>query len=365
MKIIVASAMEAGSHFAHAINTVKMAQGFARVGHDVTVLCWRSRQGKIASEQLSQSYGLTAPLRWVQLPHFFGKRWLFFLWCLPVLRRVKPDMVFARHYTLPWLSSKLGITTVAESHAHPDNRSPLFLRMVKATHHPAFALWVTISHRLADHYRSLGVPSEKLIVLPDAVDLSLFRRPSQLPPSPYSDRGPHVVYAGHLYDYKGIPTILETAAQLPDIQFHLVGGWSEDVARQQKRAQELGLANVTFHGLKPHAEMPPYMWHADVLLLPPSQHHPSAFWTSPVKLGEYLASGRPLVVTSIPAMCDWLTDEEVEFVEPDNAQAMAKGIMALLSDPDYAVRLGQAGQTKAQTFSFTYRAERILERIAL
>jgi len=60
-----------------------------------------------------------------------------------------------------------------------------------------------------------------------------------------------------------------------------------------------------------------------------------------------------------------LTDEEVEFVEPDNAQAMAKGIMALLSDPDYAVRLGQAGQTKAQTFSFTYRAERILERIAL
>ena len=41
MKILVASAFEASSQWAHAINTVKMAQGFARLGHAVTLVCRR------------------------------------------------------------------------------------------------------------------------------------------------------------------------------------------------------------------------------------------------------------------------------------------------------------------------------------
>ena len=39
MRIVVGSALKASSQWAHAINTVKMAEGFARLGHDVTVIC--------------------------------------------------------------------------------------------------------------------------------------------------------------------------------------------------------------------------------------------------------------------------------------------------------------------------------------
>jgi glycosyltransferase involved in cell wall biosynthesis len=209
------------------------------------------------------------------------------------------------------------------------------------------------------------VSADKLIVLPDAVDVIQFGRPEELPSSPYQKPGPHVAYIGHLYDYKGIPTVLAAAALLPDIQFHLVGGLPEDIDRQEARIEEMGLQNVILHGLKPQVEVPPYLWHADVLLLPPSQYHPSAQWTSPLKLGEYLASGTPVVATDILALRDWVTEDEVEFVAPDDAEALAGGIQHLLADGTRRQSLRTAGFRKAEELSYERRAEAILERIGL
>lgn len=363
MNLLVVGAFEANAHVAHAINTVKMAQGFARLGHEVTILCRRPQRGAVDPAALAKAYGLTEPLSWIQLPYLVGQHWVFALASLPVLLRKKPDLVFARNYTVPLLSSRLGIATVAESHAHPDNRTAPFMHLVSTTPYPSFRLWVTISRRLADHYVSLGVPRDKLIVLPDAVDLQLFERPAVTPPSPYYGEKKAVAYVGHLYDYKGIPTILEAAALLPEADFHLVGGLPQDIRRQKTRIRQMGLFNVTLHGLYPHGQIPPFLWNADVLLLPPSAKHPSAAWTSPVKMGEYLASGTPVVATAVPALRDWLTGDEVRFVAPDDAGELMDGILAVLRDPDYAARLSQAGLEKASTLSYRHRAARIVERI--
>lgn len=368
MHIVVVGGFEALSQWAYAINTVKMAQGFARLGHHVTLICKKSEKGAVPSAVLSKCYGLSESIRWIQVPatlfhHRLGVHWDYAILTFPVILWLRPDLVFARNYIVPWLSSRFGFVTVAESHAYPDNVTAPFQRLVDATRYRAFCLWVTISQYLANHYHSLGVPENKLMVLPDAVDLRLFKRPNCLPPSPYSPKRPIVTYSGHLYDYKGIPTILQTAVLLPKIHFHLVGGHPEDISRQQMKIDEMDLHNVTLHGLKPHSEVPSYLWHADILLMPPSIHHPSAVWTSPVKLGEYLASGTPVVATDIPALRDWLTDDEVKFVPPDNAEAMAAGIMDILNDSRYTAALIQKGFKKAQTLSYTRRAEQILRRI--
>lgn len=355
---------------AHAINTVKMAEGFARLGHDVTVLCRRGPRGKASPQELTACYGLTETLRWAQLPQRVFFRAVrehrgFSLLALPTLLRRRPHLVYARSYSVPALTSRIGIPTVAESHAHPDNESAPFLRMVHAARRPAFRLWVTISRRLADFYRSLGVPEEKLAVLPDGVDLDVFRRPDTPPPSPYATKGANITYVGHLYDYKGIPTVLDAATLLPGFQFHLVGGLEEDVLRQKALAQKKGLSNVSFYGMKPRSELPPFLWHADALLLPPSRHHASAAWTSPLKLGEYLAAQAPVVASDIPALRDWVTDEEVEFVPPDDAGALAAGIRRVLDDKDRGRQLCRAGISKAETMSYDLRAGHILERCAL
>jgi glycosyltransferase involved in cell wall biosynthesis len=345
-----------------------MAHGFAQRGHEVTVVCYRPSEKRVSQAELAHIYGLRKPVRWIQVPRKLlqrpiGQHWEFCLLALPVVLLMRPDLVFARSYIFPWLSSKVGIPTVVESHAPLDNRTAPFLHLVDAASHRNLRLWVTISGRLADHYRSLGVPRDKLIVLPDGADISFFSRPSVLPPSPYTHHAPIAVYTGHLYDYKGIPTILETAALRPDVQFHLVGGWPEDVARQQARIELMGLSNVTLHGLKAQVEIPPFLWHANALLLPPSANHPSAAWTSPLKLGEYLASGTPTVATSIPALRDWLSEDEVEFVNPDDPGALAAGITEVLKDRIYARNLTRRGLEKVRNFSYESRAQRILDRL--
>lgn len=367
-RVLVVGGFEAGSHWAHAINTIKMAQGFARSGYEVTILCRRAGERKHRWEHLNREYGINERIRWIQLPRkilFKNTRehWLFSLMVLIIAFRLKPDLVYARNYIFPWLSCKAGIVTVAECHAHPDNRTSEFMRLVKASQQSSFKLWVTISDVLRDHYASIGVPEEKIIVLPDAVDLELFLRPPLLPESPYDVNAVNIVYVGHLYDYKGIPAILATAKLLPDYYFHLVGGWKEDIRRHKNWVQTNQVSNVIFHGMKPHAEIPGYLWHADVLLLTPSANHPSAQWTSPVKMGEYLASSVPVVATSIPALLDWLSDKEVCFVEPDNAGAMAAGILRILDNPDYGKSLAESGLELAKTLTYGNRVKKILEAI--
>lgn len=343
-----------------------MAKGFAQLGHEVTIVCRQSPKGKIRQEKLAQIYGLREPIHWVQIPqkilrYTIDEHWRFALLSLFIAFLMRPNLIYTRNYIFPWISSKCRIPTVAESHAHVGNRSALFLRQVSATHHKAFRLWITISKNLSDYYLSIGVPKEKLVVLPTGMDFQLFQRPPELPPNPYNKKGPVAAYIGHLYEYKGIPTIIDAASLLPNIDFHLIGGWPEDILRQEKVIKKRSLHNVTLHGLKPQNDIPPFLWHADVLLLPPSVNHPSAHWTSPVKLGEYLASGTPIVATSIPALRQWLTDEEVEFVPPDNSVALAQGIQRLLHNEKRARLLVQAGIRKAQEWSYERRAKKILE----
>jgi glycosyltransferase involved in cell wall biosynthesis len=365
MKILVISALNASSLFANAINTIKMANGFACLGHEVTIICRKPKKKKVDNVDLVKIYGLTKEIHWIQLPSIIGQHWQFALMARSYIHKLNPDFVYARSYITPWMTSRDGIPTAGESHAHPDNRTKPFLLFVEATKYPSFKAWVTISQRLANHYHSIGAVKEKILILPDAVDLRLFERPHVLPPSPFNEKGPHIVYAGHLYDYKGIPTILKVAKLLSDFSFHFVGGHQEDIIRQKERSEKLGLTNVIFHGLKPHSEVPPYLWHADVLLLPPSAEHPSALWTSPVKLGEYLASKTPVVATDIPSLRDWLTDDEVEFVKADNSISIADGILRILNDSYRAQTLSNQGYIKAKTLSYEIRAQKILEFCSL
>lgn len=370
MRILVVSAFEADSRRAHVVNTIKMAQGFVRLGHEVGIICFRPSSGNISADRLSEIYGLTEPIKWIQLPRkildwSFDVHWEFSQMALLVARWHKPDMVYSRSYVFPYLSSKFGIPTVAESHAHVGEKSDSFLQLVKASSLPSFRAWITISNVLGEYYNSIGVPAEKIVTVPDAVDLNLFRCPTVLPESPYHSAGLRAVYSGHLYNYKGIPTILESARYLPHVNFELVGGLPEDIKRHKAEVEKRALRNVTFHGMIPQKQLPLYLWSASVLLLTHTLSHPSAAWTSPLKLGEYLASGVPIVASDIPALRALVSETEVEFVKPDDGKKLAAGILKILNDSMRARQLSYNASIKAETYSYEDRARLILDYLRM
>lgn len=359
-RVLVVGGFHAGSQFAHAINTVKMAQGFARLGHEVGIVCRAPEKPIRDTSTLDHIYGLNSQVQWFLAPAWSGEKRRLAAYAMLQAHRFRPTFIYARNYALPCASSLMGFPTVAESHAHPSNRSKMFHRMIHSTRRPQFRRLVTISDYLSRHYQSLGVPKQKVQVLPDAVDLQLFGRSADIEQSPYPNDQTNVVYSGHLYDYKGIPTVLEAAKRSPSLLFHFVGGWDEDRGRQERRANELGLNNVKFHGLQAHGDVPRYLWHADVLLLPPSNNHPSAKWTSPVKLGEYLAAGVPVVATKIPALEAWVNDDHVEFAAPDDGQSLANAIDRVLMNESRKAMLIANGRAMSMRLSYQWRAERIL-----
>jgi glycosyltransferase involved in cell wall biosynthesis len=365
VRVVVASPLEAGSQWAHALNTIKMADGFARLGHEVTLVTRRDDGVERSMDELVDMYGLDPRLRWLQLKttyagiEVFRKGFPFSWRAYRTARSLKAELVYGRDFYFPWLCARAGINASAESHAPPGTNSTRFRTLVRATHFPKFRMWVTISEMLREYYAARGADASKIKVLPDAVDLSMFLRPADAGRSPFDGQRPNVVYAGHLYDYKGIPTILGAAQKLPQVDFHLVGGWPEDVERHSRDLSRRRIGNVRLHGLRRHSEVPMYLWHADVLLLPPSGTHPSAAWTSPVKLGEYLASGTPVVSTDIPALRTWLTGDETEFIEPDNPGAMATAITRLLADSSRRRSLSAKGVERARALSYEARAAAI------
>lgn len=361
MRVAVISEIRPGSPRAHAINVVKTAGGFARLGHETLVLC------RAPGPDAPDAGALYAEpsLAWRFAPEHagWGASRAFAEWCAAEAGAFGAEVVYARHFEGALACAGAGFSTVLETHAYVGDESPLLRRACEATsrsERPLRAI-TTISPRLAAYYRSIGADADRLHIVPDGVDLGLFLPPARLddPPFARAAREQHAVYAGHLYDYKGIPTILGAAALLPRVVFHLVGGLPEDIERTRAAAAALG--NVRLHGPCPHAAVPRWLWHADCLLLPPSGEHPSAAWTSPVKLGEYLAAGPPVVASAIPGLRDWVDAPAVRWFRPDDAKDLAVAIETSLGETaeHAALRRGHA-RALAERFAYSARAGAML-----
>ena len=106
-----------------------------------------------------------------------------------------------------------------------------------------------------------------------------------------------------------------------------------------------------------------YLLAADVLVLPHSARDlQTKCHSSPLKLFEYMASGRPIVASRIPSVSEILTDqEEAVLVEPDNPKALAEGIRKILYDPELTSTIAENARVKVQNFSWINRARSMLD----
>lgn len=358
MRIAIASDIGIGSHRAHAINVVKTAGGFARLGHDVVVLLRASDEG-VTIDDAVLMYGEPS-LEWrlagAAASSGDVRDRQFGAWAVSEACEFGADVLYARHFRAAIAGAATGLPTVLETHAYIGDTNPVLDEALKATH-TSLAGVATISRRLRDHYVRRGAEASRVHVVPDGVDLDLFTRPDDPGDDPMAGYPrPRALYAGHLYDYKGVPTLIDAAGLMDDVGVHLLGGSDEDIERVRREAGD----RVHVHGRVAHAEVARWLWHADVLVLPPSAREPSCAWTSPVKLGEYLASGTPIVASDIPALRDWIEEAGVvEWFEPDDGASLAAAIRRALEGRCRQERRARA-HALASRFSYANRAAALL-----
>ncbi|GIT66664.1 MAG: hypothetical protein Ct9H300mP25_01360 [Acidobacteriota bacterium] len=147
----------------------------------------------------------------------------------------------------------------------------------------------------------------------------------------------------------------------------LVGGHpgDRDEARLQSLVYTLGIDDrVTFTGLVPRAEVDPLVRSATVCVVP-TVDTPSARYTSPLKLFEYMACGRPVIISDLPPVREVVEDEQTALlVPPSDAGKLAEALRRLLGDKVLATRMTRRASEVVSKYSWAQRAES-LERLFL
>jgi len=230
---------------------------------------------------------------------------------------------------------------------------------------------VTTLPNLADSYLEQGLDPDKVLVVPNACDLKDFlpHQPKEVARQNLSIplHKKIVLYSGHLYEYKGISTILEVAHLLPDCQFIFVGGWQDDIERVKQLCHQSGLENVDLIGHVSKSHLAVYLYAADVLVLPTSLKFENlASVSCPLKLFDYMAVKRPIVASALPSIQTILKHEyNALLAEPDNPISFNDLVCQLLRNPSLSEAIAEQAYQDVQQFSWDRRASRVLEFSAL
>ncbi len=390
---IVANARIPGEK-AHVIQIVQMAAAFSRVYDKVRVIYPRRANTDAMCT-------VADPFDYYDVPRDFG---LIGLPCVDAVKRVTIDWPAFDRFPIPLIAHLLQLWTFAlsaflfvarlpggviysrdlfvltvlallsrrrdrififEVHTLPRSGPSRRLHLWAARRADAV---VAISDHLRDWYHALGFDPACLLVARDGVNLATF---AALPDRAAARSRLGIpgdarvaAYTGHFYRWKGADTLAATASLLPaHWEVHVVGGIGDDLHRLEGLA---GGERLHVRGHLPQRDSALYVAAADVVVLPNSGHSDiSVAYTSPLKLFEYLASGRPLVASDLPSIREVVEpDEHALLVPADDPAALAAAIVRLGDEPDLAHRLAASAREHASAFAWPVRARRIAEFLA-
>ncbi|MGE5358207.1 MAG: glycosyltransferase family 4 protein [Bacteroidales bacterium] len=275
-------------------------------------------------------------------------------------RPLRPPVLYESHGFAPKVSASMAELLSTGSAASPAKQTRLLHRERRVWRRAD--AYVTITNALADELRAQFGDRPRLDVIPDGVRLAAdAREPVLLPHRP-----PVVGYAGHLYPWKGVDILLEALSHLSETQATIVGGLvgEPDLERTRKQLIVLGLeARVKLVGAVPPPEVPRCLAEMDVLVLPNTATHVSSRYTSPLKLFEYMAAGRPIVASDLPSLREVLRDgENALLAPPGDALQLAAALRRVLGDSALAARLAATAWHDVHAYRWERRAER-LERV--
>jgi len=366
---------------ANIVQVVQMCRAFAQCGHEVTLFIPRAKG--FDSDEAARAAG--RELYWGEWPfrvefvrqvRVFGR--LEMLGSVPstltAIRHVKPDLV----YTLnPWTTLPLpraGVPFVFEVHEERVHLRERFLdrylrrAIVRAARGPSCVMVVAISDGLRRIWENFGVPSEKLMVAHDGVEIGMFN-PEMSAAEARAKLGlpsarPLVVYTGALKADRGVDQMLDAARALPEMELCLVGGKDEEIAFWKSEAQRLRVSNVRFAGRVPHRQIPLWLAAADVLLMMWTWRVPTIRGCSPMKVFEYMAAQRLIVGPAFPTIEEVLENgRDALLFEPDNTAALVSTLREALARRNDTAMPAAARTKVERDYTWRTRAEKILGEI--
>jgi glycosyltransferase involved in cell wall biosynthesis len=376
--------VKAGGSIGHVAGVI---DGFLKLGKDMHVISWE----KPALIGDAARFTKIEPRR-----YFINERELALLdydrtlidGALPLLAQEKPDAIYARYsldcYAPAVLAAKLNLPLIVEYNGSEVwiqqkwGRGLKFPKVAQAIEDwmlRAADLIVVVSKPLQDQLVGWGIPKERVLVNPNAVEPERFD-PGRYPPDEIrklrSDLGigPEMTVAGFIGTFSpwhGVEVLADAIPlalrDCPKLHFLLIGSGPLLDSVKSKLAAANALDRVTFTGIVPQDEAPRYLLCSDFFLSP---HVPNPdgtpFFGSPTKLFEYMALGKGIIASNLDQLGEILRDGETAIlVPPGDPSALVQAISKLYNDRELSDRLGNAARIDAlDKHTWRSHVERIL-----
>jgi len=307
------------SRSANSVHVMKMCEALAELGNNVILL---AKYGNIEKLNDYAYYGVTNNFKIIknrvgtvkiisELYHAVVNIYK----CI----KIKPDLIYSRHYSSIYLASFLNIPFIHEDHSIP---TPLHRFILKYIFRKKLKKIVLISEALKKDYQVIfpHIKPDYFIVAHDAAEDPVDLKCNYL--SLNTLNRVNVGYIGHLYPGKGMEIITKLAHKMDDITFHVIGGLDSDIMHWKNK---YNLKNLIFHGYFPKCKIPSIIQNFDIMIAPFQEKIILAGgkidigrWTSPLKIFEYMAARKPIIASNIPTVAEVLTSNDNAILVPPN-----------------------------------------------
>lgn len=221
---------------------------------------------------------------------------------------------------------------------------------------------------LETEYRLSFKPGE-VIIAPDGVDLERYREKRDTVEARANldlVEKFTAVYSGGFYEGRGLSILKELAQRFPEVQFIWVGGRDDVVSKWKEDLEKEEIHNILLTGFVDNNKLPLYQMAADILLMPygkmvaGSSGGDIAGVSSPMKMFEYMASGRVILTSDIPVLREVLNENNAAFYFPEDIDDLAKKFSDLMNNEPMREKLSKRALQDVQQYSWQDRMSKIM-----
>ena len=278
-----------------------------------------------------------------------------------------PDVFHAHSYGyFPTFAGRFaefmrGIPLVVTPHSDPGGATTskrLFDRVVPPLTIRRASRVIALTSVEAENLVRLGVPSDRIRIIPNGVDLKEF---AGLPPRRPNGDTTELLFVGRCYPrQKGLEYLVKALPFLrsrESIRLTIVGEDWGGVAMLQSLARALGVERqIAFRGALPRDEVIQAYASADIFVLP------SLFEPFGIVLLEAMAAGLPVVASAVGGIVDVVADGKTGLlVPPGKPMALAAGLEQLISDSSLRARMAEEARRRVSGYSWDLIVPRIVE----
>jgi glycosyltransferase involved in cell wall biosynthesis len=373
MKILYISKSIIPSDTANSINVMKMCEAFADNGCDIDLLIpdtkLENEKKKETKYEPYEYYGVKKnfSIHKIRSIAKHVKEAIDYTNIIKTHVRIrKPDLIYFRDNSIRYLLHEIGIPVVIEIHREVADYESIFESCIKSEN---LRKLIVINNYLYNYYKEkYNLSPDKLFVAHSGGD----DRNSTDKVHLKGNNSFRIGYIGHLYSGKGMEIISELIKICQWADFHIVGGTEEDISNWKSKL--FMFDNVFFHGHISHSQVYKYINTFDILLAPYKKEisiagggELSSDCISPLKIFEYMSSGKAIVASDLPALREVLEYKDNAILcNTDNVYEWVNSLKLLYKDEAQRKKIGtNARKEFLNKYTWDARAKNILDAISI